>query len=209
MSQGAATPMAVVQQLDPIYFDFTESSVERLEIATRQLQSGQLRGPASGEPKVTLQLPDGSTYPDTGKLLFQDVSVDPSSGMVTLRAEFPNPDRCAAARHVRRRHAGGRRRAKYHSCSPTRRRDRPDRRGVGHACDIHEFSSARTDRIGRRRGNGLDSLSGLKPGDRVIVEGLLKAQPGMHCQSGGPCGAPNSPCSPANNQGKRACRNSS
>ena len=91
MSQSAATPMALVQQMDPIYFDFTESSADVLKLR-RQLEAGQIQNLPSGEPKVTLQLPDGTTYSHPGKLLFQDITVDPSSGMVTLRAEFPNPE---------------------------------------------------------------------------------------------------------------------
>jgi membrane fusion protein, multidrug efflux system len=87
---NAATPMALVQQLDPIYFDFTEASKDVLK-QQEQLQSGKLVGP-SGEAQVTLELPNHTIYPHAGKLLFTDVSVDPSSGMVTLRAEFPNPD---------------------------------------------------------------------------------------------------------------------
>ena len=91
VSQSAATEMAVVQQLDPIYCDFTESSTELLRLR-RELDSGALKSAAPGEAKVTLLLDDGTTYPQPGKLLFSDVTVDPSSGMVTLRAEFPNPD---------------------------------------------------------------------------------------------------------------------
>src|SRR5215469_15996032 len=91
VSQTAATQMALVQQMDPIYFDFTESSADVLRLR-KELEAGRLKEASSGEPTVTLQLPDGTTYPHDGKLLFQDVTVDPSSGMVTLRAEFPNPD---------------------------------------------------------------------------------------------------------------------
>ena len=91
VSQAAATSMAVVQQLDPIYFDFTEASADVLKLR-KQIEAGQLESVASGEPKVDLVLPDGTMYTHPGKLLFQDITVDPASGMVTLRAEFPNPD---------------------------------------------------------------------------------------------------------------------
>ncbi len=91
VSQSAATQMAVVTQLDPIYCDFTESSTELLRLQ-RELENGTLKTAAPGEAKVTLLLDDGTTYPLPGKLLFSDVTVDPTSGMVTLRAEFPNPD---------------------------------------------------------------------------------------------------------------------
>jgi membrane fusion protein (multidrug efflux system) len=91
VSQTAATPMALVQQLDPIYFDFTEASADVLKLR-KQIDAGQLKSASSGEPKVDLVLPDGTMYSHPGKLLFQDITVDPASGMVTLRAEFPNPE---------------------------------------------------------------------------------------------------------------------
>jgi membrane fusion protein, multidrug efflux system len=90
-SSTAATEMAVIQQMDPIYVDFTEGSAEVLQLEQR-LQAGQLTRPAPGEAAATLTLPDGSPYPHPGKLLFSDITVNPSSGMVTLRAEFPNTD---------------------------------------------------------------------------------------------------------------------
>ncbi len=91
VSQSAATEMALVTQLDPIYCDFTESSTEVLRLR-RELENGTLKSAAPGEAKVTLLLDDGTTYPQPGKLLFSDITVDPTSGMVTLRAEFPNPE---------------------------------------------------------------------------------------------------------------------
>ena len=83
VSQSAATQMALISQMDPIYFDFTEPSVEVLKLQ-KELAAGELKQLPSGEPKVTLELPDGTAYPHDGKLLFQDVTVDPSSGMVTV-----------------------------------------------------------------------------------------------------------------------------
>ncbi|HTV76322.1 MAG TPA: efflux RND transporter periplasmic adaptor subunit, partial [Candidatus Baltobacteraceae bacterium] len=91
VSQSAATEMAVVTQLDPIYFDFTESSTELLKLR-QEFDNGQLKKVAPNEAKITLLLEDGTVYPHDGKLLFSDVTVDPTTGMVTLRAEFPNPD---------------------------------------------------------------------------------------------------------------------
>ena len=58
----------------------------------KQLADGQFKSVAPGTAKVTLLLEDGSVYPHDGKLLFSDITVDPTTGMVTLRAEFPNPD---------------------------------------------------------------------------------------------------------------------
>jgi membrane fusion protein (multidrug efflux system) len=91
VGQGEATPLAVVQQIDPIYVNFTQSASEvmrlRSDLAAGKLQSIQAAQAAS----VRLKLDDGSTYPHTGQLLFSDLTVDASTGQVTLRAKFPNP----------------------------------------------------------------------------------------------------------------------
>ncbi|MGH8022375.1 MAG: efflux RND transporter periplasmic adaptor subunit [Limisphaerales bacterium] len=177
VSQAAATPLAVIQQLDPIYFDFTEASVDVLKLRA-QLHSGQLRRPASGELKVTLQLPDGSTYPLPGKLLFQDVSVDPSSGMVSLRAEFPNPDRVLLPGMF----AVG---TLQEGVAPNtilvpQRAVVIDPTGAASVMLVTSTNSVapRPIQLGGATATDWIVQSGLKPGDRVIVDGLQKAFPG-------------------------------
>lgn len=91
VSQNEATQLAVIQQLDPIYFDFTQSTTEMLRLR-RLLDSGKLQSMAQDEAKVTLLLEDGTTYQYPGKLLFSGVTVNPATGMITLRSEFPNPE---------------------------------------------------------------------------------------------------------------------
>ncbi|MDB6137858.1 MAG: acrA, partial [Verrucomicrobiaceae bacterium] len=71
---------------------FTQSSTEMLKLR-RAMESGKLKSAGEGQAKVTLLLEDGSTYQHDGKLLFSDITVDPTTGMVTLRAEFPNPEK--------------------------------------------------------------------------------------------------------------------
>jgi membrane fusion protein (multidrug efflux system) len=96
VGQGEATPMATVQTLDPIYVTITQSSAEMLKLQ-RALAEGKLKGVGNGgsksEARVTLVTEDGQAYPQAGKLLFSDVSVDESTGSVSMRAEFPNPNR--------------------------------------------------------------------------------------------------------------------
>ena len=84
-------PLAVIQQLDPIYVDVTQSSAEMLRLR-RALESGTLRRDAEGYGKVRLLLEDGTPYPLAGTLKFADVTVDASTGSVILRLVFPNPD---------------------------------------------------------------------------------------------------------------------
>jgi membrane fusion protein, multidrug efflux system len=178
VSQAAATPMAVIQQLDPIYFDFTEATVDLLKLRA-QLASGQLQSPASNQLSVTLQLPDGSAYPYAGKVLFQDVSVDPSSGMVTLRAEFPNPDHLLlpgmfAVGTLREGIAPNTILIPQRAVviGPT---------GAASVMLVTSTNSVvpQTIQLGAATGADWIVQSGLKAGDRVIVDGLQKGFPGM------------------------------
>src|SRR5664280_1476435 len=83
--------LAVVQQLDPIYIDVTQSSAELLRLR-QGLESGRLKRSGESWSRVKLLLEDGTPYPLAGKLKFRDVTVDPTTGSVILRMVFPNPD---------------------------------------------------------------------------------------------------------------------
>src|SRR5438094_6088055 len=91
VSATEATQLALIRQLDPVYFDFTQSSTEVLRLK-RAMENGTLQSVSPGQAKLTLILEDGTIYSHSGKLLFSDIAVDPTTGMVTLRAEFPNPE---------------------------------------------------------------------------------------------------------------------
>lgn len=84
------TPLAVIQQLDPIYVDVTQASAEMLRLQ-RSLGNGDLKRSGASH-KVKIRLEDGTMYPLEGTLQFRDVTVDPTTGSVTLRLIFPNPD---------------------------------------------------------------------------------------------------------------------
>ncbi len=91
VGQGEATQLAVVQQIDPLYVNFTQSADEVLRLRAA-IASGKFQSAGSaGSVAVSLLLDDGSVYPQRGKLLFSDLSVDPSTGQIALRAEVPNP----------------------------------------------------------------------------------------------------------------------
>lgn len=87
---SAATVMATVQQIDPIYVDLNQSSLQGLQLR-RDVANGKLKLSGPGQANVTLLLEDGTQYPLTGALQFTDITVDPSTGSVTVRAIFPNP----------------------------------------------------------------------------------------------------------------------
>ena len=84
-------PLAVVQQLDPIYVDVPQSSADLLRLR-RAMESGRLKKDGDAQSRVKLRLEDGTPYPLEGTLKFRDVTVDPTTGSVTLRMVFPNPD---------------------------------------------------------------------------------------------------------------------
>jgi membrane fusion protein (multidrug efflux system) len=91
VGQGEATPLALIQQINPMYVNFTQSSNDVLRLR-RAFESGRFKrssGPNSASVQVLLE--DGSVYGQSGRLLFSDLSVDPTSGQITLRAEVPNP----------------------------------------------------------------------------------------------------------------------
>jgi membrane fusion protein (multidrug efflux system) len=91
VGQGEATQLALIQQIDPMYVNFTQSTTDVLALR-RAVESGKFRrADGANTASVTIVLEDGSVYPQPGKLLFSDLSVDPTSGQITLRAEVPNP----------------------------------------------------------------------------------------------------------------------
>lgn len=92
VGQGEATPLAVIQQIHPMYVNFTQSASEVLDLR-RAFEQGRLkRANGAGAALVRVVLEDGTVYPQPGRLLFSELTVDPTSGQVTLRAEVPNPN---------------------------------------------------------------------------------------------------------------------
>lgn len=92
VGQDQATPLTTVEQLDPIYVNFSQPAAD-VESLRRAVKSGRAAGIAQQDVDVTLVRPDGSTYARKGKLLFADLAVDPSTDTVAMRALFPNPER--------------------------------------------------------------------------------------------------------------------
>jgi membrane fusion protein, multidrug efflux system len=170
VGQGDATRLAIIQQLDPIFFDFTQSTTDLM--AVRKALEGKPDG-----NKVTLLFDDGSEYGHSGKLLFSEVSVDQSTGMVSLRAEFPNPKHellpgmFARARVVQA--------VKENAITVPQRALTRAAGGAGSVMVIDETDHARLRIVqtGEATGDKWVITSGLKAGERVIMEGLLKAKP--------------------------------
>jgi len=169
--------LATIQQLDPIYVDVPQSTAELLRLR-RRLAEGNLDHQADGHEKVTLTLEDGTRYPLEGTLQFRDVTVEPTTGSVTLRAVFPNPDGLLLPGMFVRATVieGVNRQAILVSQQAVSR----DARGTPMAMivDADGKVAVRVLTIDRAIGNRWLVSTGLSAGDRLIVDGLLKARPG-------------------------------
>lgn len=175
---GAATLMATVQQLDPMYVDLTQSSVDGLRLR-REVQEGRLKTEGVGAAKVTLILEDGRPYPQAGKLQFSDVSVDPSTGSVTVRAIFPNPDGVLLpGMFVRARIDEG---VNDSAILVPQIGVTHDQKGQAVALLVGADGKVTQAVLATSGTQGSDWIvdGGVKPGDRVIVQGTEKVRPGM------------------------------
>jgi membrane fusion protein (multidrug efflux system) len=171
-----ATPMATVQQVDPIYVNMTQSSTEVLKLQ-RAMAEGKLNGAGKGAAKVTLVTEDGTPYPMTGKLLFSDLSVDESSGAITLRAEFPNPDRLLLpGMYVRARLEQAVDRDAI--TVPQQAVQRTPEGASVLVVNAENKVVSQPVKADTSQGDSWIVSQGLKAGDRVIVEGSQKTAPG-------------------------------
>lgn len=176
VGQGEATPMARIQQLDPIYADFTQSVDDLLRLRAAAAE-GRIEVQEDGAARVRITLgQDG--YSQEGRLLFSDVSVDPSTGQVTLRAELPNPDAVLLpGMYVRvETELGMEPDAVFVPQRAVRRGTDSIPRVL--IVDGENTVQERTVTLGVMRGSEWQVLSGLEQGERVIVDGVAKFQPG-------------------------------
>lgn len=177
VSATEATQLAVIRQLDPVYFDITQSSSDLLRLR-RSMAQGAIASMAPGEVGITLILDDGTRYPHAGKLLFSDVSVDPTTGMVTLRGEVPNPEKVLMP--------GMFARAELVQGVISNAITIPQRtvaRGPAGSATVLVINSeskveVRPIEIDREIGAKVVVARGLKAGEQVVVEGSQKAPPG-------------------------------
>jgi membrane fusion protein (multidrug efflux system) len=174
---SAATLMTTVQQIDPIYVDVSQSSLEGLQLR-RDIASGRVKVSGADAAKVTLLLEDGTQYPLTGKLQFTDITVDPNTGSVTLRAVFPNPDYVLLpGMFVRARvEEGVNDQAMLVPQQGVTRN--PQGQATALVVDAGNKVAQRTLQATRALGDKWVVVGGLSDGERVIVAGVQKVQPG-------------------------------
>lgn len=176
VGQNEATPMALIQQMDPVYVTMTQSSAELTRLQ-RSLESGQLKAVGKDAAQVTLVDESGQPYGKPGKLLFSEMNVDEATGSVILRAQFPNPDR----RLLPGMYARARLEQGVNEQAITVPQQAVQRTVTGASVLLVNAEgkvAAQPIKTSRAQGNGWVVSDGLKAGDRVIVEGLQKAKPG-------------------------------
>lgn len=171
--QNDTSNLATIQQLDPIYADFTQSVAE-LNRLRRAIETGDLERIAPDAVKVRLVLDDGTPYAHTGKLLFSEARVDASSGQVTLRGEFANPNReLLPGMYVRVVIDQG-----VDSDAITIPEQAVQRNGGG-GSEVYVVKddnriAVQPVRLGAAQDGRWLVVEGLKPGDRVVVDGFQK-----------------------------------
>ncbi|HAU5564022.1 TPA: efflux RND transporter periplasmic adaptor subunit [Serratia fonticola] len=176
VSSGQTTALATVQQLDPMYVDVTQSSDDFLRLRA-ELESGQLKQ-NDGKANVTLLMQNGNAYTQTGTLEFSDVTVDETTGSITLRAIFPNPDhRLLPGMFVRARLDEG--------TNPTALlvpqqgvTRTPTGQATAMVVGADNKVEVRNITANQAFGDKWLVTDGLKEGDRVITVGLQRAKPG-------------------------------
>jgi membrane fusion protein (multidrug efflux system) len=170
------TALASIQRLDPIYVDITQSSAELLNLKLA-MQGGHLTNSGPADARVTLQLDNGMVYSQTGTLQFSEVVVDPSTGAVTLRAIFPNPDGVLLPGMFVRATIieGVQNNAILAPQQGIGRNEKGD--PTAEIVDAQGIARLRLLKTSRAIGDKWLVTDGLKPGDRLIVEGLQKVAP--------------------------------
>jgi membrane fusion protein, multidrug efflux system len=171
VGQNTPTHVATIQQLDQIYADFTQSAAE-LNALRREFDTGALQKDTSA--RVRLVLDNGLLYPHEGRLLFSDSTVDPGTGQVTLRGEFPNPNlTLLPGMYVRVQIVQG---IDPDALAVPQQAVRRNNAGGSEVFVVRDDNRARLVQI--RLGHAIDNrwlvLDGVKPGDRIVVDGFQK-----------------------------------
>ena len=194
VTSAQATPLALIQQLDPIHVDVSQSSAELLALR-RSLDAGDVQQADSIPVDITLE--DGSKYPQQGRLSFAEATVDPATGAVAMRIVVPNPDQLLLpGMFVRAKVANAERRDAILAPQQGITRD-PKGNASAMVVDAEGKVAAREVKVSRAIGDKWLVESGLAAGDKLIVEGLQKIRPGAPVQATEQGSAPPAAAKPA------------
>ena len=181
VSSGQSQALATITQLDPVFIDLTQSSSELL--ALKQALAKGAIGQAASQTEVSLKLEDGSVYPHKGTLQFAEVTVNPDTGSVTLRASFPNPDQLLLpGMYVRATVQEGQ---QANAMLVPQRGVSRNAKGEATALVVGKDGKVEPRLLQTNRTVGSNWLvtAGLQAGDQLIVEGLQKIRPGAVVQA--------------------------
>ncbi|KQM70260.1 efflux RND transporter periplasmic adaptor subunit [Xylophilus sp. Leaf220] len=175
VGQGESTQLAVIQQIDPVYVNFTQSATEVMKLRNA-LQSGKFKRASGAEAaSIRVVLEDGSEYGRDGRLLFSDLTVDSTTGQITLRAEVPNPTgQLLPGLYVRVRLEQAQ--AKNAILLPQQAVTRTTDGDTVTLVDAEGKMSKRKVVLGDSKGASWVVLDGLKGGEQVMVDGFQKLQ---------------------------------
>ena len=172
VGQGTPTELAVIQQIDPLYINFTQSASEALKLKAA-MASGKYKQSGANAANVRVVLEDGIVYPQTGRLLFTDLTVDATSGRVTLRAEVPNPERALLpGRYVRVRLEQAQ--VDNGILLPQQAVTRSGKADTVMVVGPDNHVTPRVVKLGPAQGSNWVVLDGLKSGEQVMVDGFQK-----------------------------------
>lgn len=172
VGQGTPTELAVIQQIDPLYINFTQSASDALKLRAA-VTSGKYKQTSVDTADVRVVLEDGSVYPQTGRLLFTDLTVDPTSGQVTLRAEIPNRDRALLpGLYVRVRLEQAQ--IDNGILLPQQAVTRSGKADTVMVVGADNHATPRQVKLGPAQGSSWVVLDGLQSGERVMVDGFQK-----------------------------------
>ncbi|MFC6445960.1 efflux RND transporter periplasmic adaptor subunit [Shinella zoogloeoides] len=176
VSTNGTENLATIQQLDPVYADFTQSATDLIRLR-KALKDGALMAD-NNSAEVNLFLDDGSAYPHPGKLLFSEAAVDETTGQVTLRGEFPNPEGdLLPGMYVRVKVEQGVEKGAVLVPQQAVQRDASGSALV-YVVSADNKAGPRPVQVGRADGTRWVITDGLKGGEKIIVEGFQKVQPG-------------------------------
>jgi membrane fusion protein, multidrug efflux system len=176
VSAASATLLTTIEQFDPVYVNFSQSSSYMLEIR-RAVAEGTVKVPQLGRVQVVLILEDGSTYRHAGHLDFLDLAIDEATGTAAVRAEVPNPERILLpGQFVRARIGVGERPNTF--LIPQRAVQLSGGGASVYVVDEKDVVAPRPIRTGALLNGDWMVLEGLQAGDRVVVDGVQKIRPG-------------------------------
>lgn len=197
---GQEQPLATILRTDSVYVDVTQSAAQLIDLR-QAMAAGGISRDGQDSARVQLLLPNGTTYPGEGRLQFSEVSVDPQTGSVTLRASFGNADGLLLpGMYVRARLVEGVRQKGILAPQQGITRD-PRGRATALVVGAQDKVEQRQVTVDRPIGDKWLVTGGLKPGDRLIVDGLIGLAPGAAVKP-----APYQPAAPAKAAGPAAAK---